>query len=76
VGYTIDPLERRKGRARAALRIMIDIARKEPGVKLVRASISPENWVSRKLAEGEGFVEVGEQWDEEDGLEIVLELSV
>jgi predicted acetyltransferase len=56
VGYTIDPLERRKGRARAALRIMIDVVRKEPGVKFVRVSISPENWVSRKLTEGEGFV--------------------
>jgi RimJ/RimL family protein N-acetyltransferase len=79
VGYLTDPLERRKGHARAALRIMIDVARKEPAVKVVRATVPilwPENWVSRKLAEGEGFVQVGEEWDEEDGLKNVFELCV
>jgi [ribosomal protein S5]-alanine N-acetyltransferase len=41
---------------------------------VVRATISPGNTASRRLVEQYGFVEVGEQLDDEDGLEIVYEV--
>jgi RimJ/RimL family protein N-acetyltransferase len=75
VGYSVDPAYRRRGYARAALRAMLDRAAREPEVRVVRASISPDNVVSARLVAGFGFVAVGEQWDEEDGLEIVYEVA-
>ena len=74
VGYSIDTAERRRGYARAALRWMLARAATEPGVRVVRASVSPDNAVSRGLVLAHGFVEVGDQWDDEDGLEIVYEV--
>ena len=37
--------------------------------------ISPDNDVSIAFVRRHGFVEVGEQWDDEDGLEIVFEVA-
>ena len=76
VGYSIDPRYRRQGYARAALRALVDRAAQEPGVRTVRATVSPDNLISRNLVLSEGFVEVGEQIDDEDGLEIVYEVPV
>jgi L-amino acid N-acyltransferase YncA len=45
-------------------------------VRTARVTISPENHASYRLASQFGFVEVGEQWDEEDGLEVVYETPV
>lgn len=75
VGYRIDPDHRRKGYARQSLEILLAIAQADADVKVVRATISPENVASRALVEGYGFREIGEQWDEEDGLELILELT-
>ena len=75
VGYRIDPDRRRKGYARQSLEILLAIAQTEADVKVVRATISPENVASRALVAGYGFREVGEQWDEEDGLELILEMA-
>ncbi len=74
LGYRIDPLHRRKGYARAALETLIDVARAQPEVRVIRATVAPDNLASRALIDGYGFAEVGEQWDDEDGLEIILEL--
>jgi [ribosomal protein S5]-alanine N-acetyltransferase len=76
VGYAIDPAYRRRGYARAALRVMLERARADAAVAVVRASVAPDNAASNGLILQFGFREVGEQWDEEDGLEIVHELSV
>ena len=76
VGYSIDPRYRRQGYARAALRALIERAEREPGVTTFRATVSPDNAPSRDLVLSEGLVEVGEQWDDEDGLEIVYEVAV
>lgn len=76
VGYAVDPAYRRRGYARAALEAMLQRAEAEPGVRLVRASISPDNAPSLALIGQYSFVEVGEQWDDEDGLETVYEVSV
>ncbi|KAM3446394.1 hypothetical protein MY3296_009703 [Beauveria thailandica] len=76
VGYSIDPAWRRRGHARAALRIMLDVAAGDARVRVVRASISPGNAASKDLVKRYGFEEVGEQWDEEDGLEKIWEVAV
>ena len=75
LGYAIDPAHRRQGYARDALVTLLDRAAHEPSVRTVRATVSPDNVASRNLILQYGFVEVGEQWDDEDGLEVVYEIS-
>lgn len=75
VGYAIDPACRRRGYARAALAVLLGVATADPRVSVVRATVSPDNHASRALIDACGFRAVGEQWDDEDGLEIVLERS-
>jgi RimJ/RimL family protein N-acetyltransferase len=41
-------------------------------VHVVRASISPDNAGSLATIAGLGFTKAGEQWDPEDGLELVF----
>lgn len=72
VGYEIDPGHRHRGYARAAVLGLMDYAR-EHGARVVRASVAPGNTPSRGLIDGLGFVHVGEQIDERDGLELVFE---
>jgi L-amino acid N-acyltransferase YncA len=43
---------------------------------VVRASIRPDNQASLATIRPFGFVQVGEQWDDEDGLELVYERPV
>jgi RimJ/RimL family protein N-acetyltransferase len=74
IGYRVDPVHRRRGYARAALETLLGRAAKEPDVRRVRVSIRPDNLPSAGLALQYGFVKVGEQWDDEDGLEIVYEM--
>lgn len=76
VGYAIDEEYRRQGYARAALIIMLDVASRDSSVKIVRATIQPSNIASRGLVAQYGFKEVGEQWDDEDGLETIFEVPV
>ena len=76
VGYGIDPAFRRRGYARAALLLMLERARAHPDVRTFRATVSPENTASLGLIAQLPFVEVGEQWDDEDGLETIFELEV
>ncbi len=73
VGYAIDPDHRRRGYARAALAVLLDRAAREPAVTTVRASVRPDNTGSRALVTEAGFIPVGEQWDDEDGLETIYE---
>ncbi len=76
VGYTIDPACRRRGHARALLAQTIDHLGSDPRVHLLRASISPENVASLATIAGLGFHQVGEQWDADDGRELLFERSV
>ncbi len=57
-------------------RALLDRARQDPAVTTFRATVSPDNAASRDLVLSEGLVEVGEQQDDEDGVEIVYELAV
>jgi RimJ/RimL family protein N-acetyltransferase len=74
IGYAVDPAHRRRGYARAALETLLLRAAHEPEVRTVRVTISPDNVASYQLTSQYGFAEVGEQWDDEDGLEIVYEV--
>jgi RimJ/RimL family protein N-acetyltransferase len=76
VGYSIDPQYRRQGYARAALRALLARAAADPVVRTFRATISPDNVASRDLVLAHGLVQVGEQEDDEDGLEIIYEVAV
>jgi len=67
---------RRRGYDRAALQALLQRAAREPQIHTARVSIRPDNLASYQLASQYGFVKVGEQWDEEDGLEIIYEVEV
>lgn len=73
IGYAVDPAHRRRGYARAALELLLERAAAEADVRIVRVTISPDNTASSSLTAQYGFIEVGEQWDDEDGLELVYE---
>jgi RimJ/RimL family protein N-acetyltransferase len=75
IGYAVDPAYRRRGYARAALEALLQRAAREPQVRTVRATISPDNVASYQLVSQYGFTETGEQWDDEDGLEIIYEVD-
>ncbi|MEV7471915.1 GNAT family protein [Streptomyces kronopolitis] len=72
IGYSVAPDFRRQGYARSALIELLRRAAAETSVTTVRATISPDNVASLATISGFGFVEVGEQWDEEDGRELVF----
>jgi ribosomal-protein-alanine N-acetyltransferase len=76
VGYTILPEFRRRGFGRAAVRELIRYASSDARVRVVRASISPDNTPSLALVTSLDFSHVGEQWDDEDGQELIYELSL
>ncbi|WP_243718691.1 GNAT family protein [Actinomadura sp. 7K534] len=73
VAYSVDPAHRRRGHARAMLAALLARADAEPSVTTVRASISPDNAASLATIAGHGFVHVGEQWDEQDGRELLFD---
>lgn len=75
IGYAVDPAYRRQGYARAALEALLQRAAREPQVRTVRVTISPDNAASYQLASQYGFTRVGEQWDDEDGLEVIYEID-
>lgn len=75
IGYRVDPAWQRRGYARAALEILISVARRHPRVRVLRATISPVNDASITLVTQYGFLAVGEQWDEQDGLETIYEID-
>jgi [ribosomal protein S5]-alanine N-acetyltransferase len=76
VGYEIDPVRRGRGHARAAMRIIADVAREIQGVNVLKASVAEENWISRRVVEGEGLRKVGRERHERRGLEDIFELDV
>jgi ribosomal-protein-alanine N-acetyltransferase len=73
VGYAIDTPAPQAGHARSSLEVLLGVAASHPEVSVVRATVSPDNQASKALIQQRGFLEVGEQWDEEDGLEIIFE---
>jgi ribosomal-protein-alanine N-acetyltransferase len=75
VGYSVAPPYRRRGFAAESIRALFDWAHATHGITRFVASISPTNEASLRLAEQFGFVQVGEQMDDIDGLEYVFETT-
>lgn len=75
IGYTIFPAFRGRGYATESARGLVAWARDRHGIHNVIASVAPDNEPSLTVVRKLGFREVGEQWDDEDGLELVYELA-
>jgi [ribosomal protein S5]-alanine N-acetyltransferase len=73
IGFTIAPEHRGNGYAHAVLHALVEEATSHPAVKVVRATIRPDNVASLAVVRRGHFAHVGEQWDEVDGLELVFE---
>lgn len=76
VGLGIAQPERGKGFASEALSGMWTWVAHEPTVKFLRYTVSPANVESMSIIKNFGFPKIGEQVDEEDGLELIFESSV
>ncbi len=74
LGYTVLPPYRGRGYATEAADALMSWAATQ-GIRHFVASVSPENEPSLAIVRRLGFVQTGEQWDEEDGLELVFELD-
>lgn len=72
IGYQVLPAHRHRGYATEAAHGMWAWAA-EHGAQVFRASVSPDNVHSLALVHRAGFTEVGEQMDEVDGFELILE---
>jgi [ribosomal protein S5]-alanine N-acetyltransferase len=75
IGYTVFEPHRRRGYAFEAVLALFDWACREHGITRFRASVGPQNQPSLNLVRKLGMAQVGTQWDEEDGLELVFEVS-
>lgn len=72
IGYQVVEPHRRQGYAAEAADAMWRCAARN-GARVLRASIAPDNEPSMALVRRAGFVQVGEQIDDIDGLELVWE---
>lgn len=71
IGYAVVPSARRRGIAGQAVDSFTDWLVGQ-GVTRIKASVRPDNEPSMRLLGRRGFIQVGEQWDDEDGLELIL----
>ena len=76
IGYTVLADFRRRGYAEEAVKAMFDWATREHNVRRFRASVSPINHPSLGLVKKLGFAQIGSQWDDEDGEELVFEVQI
>jgi ribosomal-protein-alanine N-acetyltransferase len=74
VGYTIFEDYRGQGYATEAVVALMRWARGR-GIGHFIASVAPDNEPSLAVVRKLGFVQTGDQWDDEDGLELVFELT-
>jgi len=75
LGYAVFPSFRGRGYARESAVGLIRWARDERGVCTFLASVAPDNEASLAIVRKLGFLQVGEQLDDEDGLELVFQLA-
>jgi [ribosomal protein S5]-alanine N-acetyltransferase len=73
LGYTVFPPFRGRGLATEAVGALLDWASSEHGMRRFVASVAPGNEPSLAIVRKLGFVQTGQQWDDEDGLELVYE---
>jgi [ribosomal protein S5]-alanine N-acetyltransferase len=76
LGYAIFPSHRGHGYAREAVQALIAWAHQHHGIRRFVASVGPSNDPSLAIVRKLGFVHIGEQWDDEDGLELVFEVEI
>ena len=76
IGYKVVPDLRGHGYGHAIVDALLVEAARQPAVRVVRASVTPTNAPSLALIRRAHFVQVGQQWDEEDSLELVFERPV
>ncbi len=76
IGIGIAPDEQGNGFASEALFGMWNWVAHEPGVKFLRYTVSPTNRPSIAIIKKFAFPQIGEQIDEEDGLELIFETTV
>ena len=75
IGFGIVPEKQNQGYGKELLHGMWREITKRPDVKVLRYTVSPTNEPSVHIIENLGFTLVGEQIDEEDGLELIYEMS-
>ena len=76
IGFGIVPDKQRQGYGLELLHgIWREIA-KRPDVKILRYTVSPDNEASMHIIKKLGFDLVGEQIDDEDGLELIYEMPI
>lgn len=75
IGYALLPEWRGRGYAIEAARGALAWAARDPRTRTLRASVAPDNEPSLRLIAKLGFVRTGEQWDPDDGLELVHEIA-
>ena len=76
IGFGIVPEKQRQGFGLELLHGMWREIAKHPDVRILRYTVSPENEASMHIIKKLEFNLVGEQIDEEDGLELIYELTV
>ncbi len=72
IGYFVAPAYRGRGVATALVSEFLPWLASS-GVRRVRATVGPQNTASLAIVRRFGFEQVGEQWDDEDGPELVFE---
>ena len=75
IGYSVLPRHRGRGYATEIAMTMWRAAAPRADVRVLRATVRPDNEASLRIIRGAGLVHVGEQDDPEDGLELIYELS-
>lgn len=75
IGFGIIPEFQNRGFGKELLHGMWKMILENPKVKTLRYTVSPENAPSMHIIKSLNFDLVGEQIDEEDGLELIYELS-
>ena len=75
IGIGLDERFWGKGYAKEALKGMWLWVCKQPGVKILRYTVSPTNIASVKIIHGFDFAHMGQQMDEIDGPEDIYEMS-
>ena len=75
IGYRVIEAHRRQGYGREIAQTMWRYAAAHPDVRVLRASVSPDNAPSLAIVRAAGLVQVDQVWDDEDGLEVVLEVA-
>jgi [ribosomal protein S5]-alanine N-acetyltransferase len=76
IGYSIFADHRRRGYASEAARALAAWALGRGGARTLVASVAPDNEPSLALVRRAGFRQVGTQWDELDGEELVFEVPL